>query len=72
MLIQDHMKVNRKVQKNKQNMSLEQIPKWAIIYRHIGRADNNQAAGRAGLWIQRGLHLTPQRAPQKPCDNLSC
>lgn len=53
-------------------MSLEQIPKWAIIYRHIGRADNNQAAGRVGLWSQRGLHLTPQRAPQKPCDNLSC
>lgn len=37
-------------------MSLEQVPKWAIIYKHIGGADDNQVAERAWLWSQKGLH----------------
>lgn len=31
-------------------MSLEQVPKWATIYRHFGGVDNNQVVERAWLW----------------------
>lgn len=40
-------------------MTLEQVPKWAIIYTHIRGADNNQDVERTWLWSQKSLHKNP-------------